>query len=75
MKDNPFPPGMKKLKARDGYRVRAVITEFFSPLIALHASFESAQSDIAKMFIANYRSRAASFPRPSSSSTIRLMCL
>jgi mRNA interferase RelE/StbE len=22
MKEDPFPPGMKKLKARDGYRVR-----------------------------------------------------
>jgi mRNA interferase RelE/StbE len=22
MTDNPFPPGLKKLKARDGYRVR-----------------------------------------------------
>ena len=61
MKDDPFPHGVKKLKAREGYRIQVATIGFFFESTVMRESFGSAQSGTAKRFIASYRSAAASF--------------
>ena len=71
LKDNPFPHGVKKLKARDGYRIRVGDYRILFRVDRDARIVGSVQLGTAKTFIANYRSAAASLFRPSSSSAIR----
>jgi mRNA interferase RelE/StbE len=57
LKDNPFPHGVKKLKARDGYRILFRVDRD-ARIVWVGAIGHR------KDVYANYRSAAASFSRP-----------
>jgi mRNA interferase RelE/StbE len=75
MRDDPFPHGVKKLKARDGYRIRVGDYRILFRVDRAARLVRVGATDTEKRFIDDYRSAAACSSRPSNSSTIRLMCL
>jgi len=64
LKDNPFPHGVKKLKARDGYRIRVGDYRILFRVDRDARIVWVGAIGQAKTFIANYRRLAASFSRP-----------